>query len=72
MIVEYTPTDPLLMPVSLNVLFVEHREWSLDPQTGQQIEVGTDKTFEQHRTYSIKQGAPVHVWRRQKLLLQNS
>lgn len=71
MVVEYTPVDASLMPMILNVPFVEYREWTIDQQSGQQVEVNTNKTFEEHKEYSIKCGAPVAVWRRQKLLIEN-
>lgn len=71
MVVEYTPTDPELMPIKLNVAFVEHRGWKTDPVTNEAVGFDIAQTFEEHKEYSIKSAAPVSHWRRQKLLLQN-
>jgi hypothetical protein len=71
MVVDYTPTNPELMPMTLNVPFIEDRAWGVDPQTGQPAQDLVPKTFEDHKQYSIEQGAPVQIWRRQKLLIEN-
>jgi hypothetical protein len=71
MIVDYTPADDMLMPMTLNVPFVEFREFANDLTTGEQVEINANKTFEQHKEYSVKIAAPVSVWRRQRLLIEN-
>ena len=71
MIVEYTPVDQDLIPTTLNVPFVELRQWTLNPQTNEQVPLDTNIPFEEHKKYSIKVAAPASLWRRQKLLINN-
>lgn len=71
MVVQYTPVDPNLMPMKLNVMFVEHRAARPDPETGGHIFFNVAETFEEHKEHSIKAAAPIALWRRQKLLLDN-
>jgi hypothetical protein len=53
------------------VPFVELRQWTLNPQTNEQVPLDTNIPFEEHKKYSIKVAAPASLWRRQKLLINN-
>ncbi len=68
-IVEYVPVNPLLMPYTFNVPFVEFREWTMT-ETGP-VEVNAEKPFSAHLQYAVECGAPSDQWRRQLKLIEN-
>ena len=67
MVIEYTPADSVLMPMTLNVPFYLHT--GIHPVTGLPDGTEAPVTLEDHKEFTAKAGAPVGLWKRQKVLL---
>lgn len=67
MVIEYTPVDPELMPMTLNVLFDSYN--NIYQSVGLPGDPPPPVTLEEHKDHTALAGAPTGLWKKQKILL---
>lgn len=71
-VIEYTPDDSLLMPVSYNTFLYEKNYQTIRDENNNLIYNSQDEVpFSVHLDHTVKSAAPIDLWRRHKLLLDN-